>query len=140
MLMNRKLYPANWEAIALAIKTEVNWTCEECGRPCRRPVESDGELCDRITANHPVWIKQLADVREDVLFGRRVIIRTPKLTRFTLTVAHLDHQPENCDRSNLRAWCSVCHCRYDLKAMPTKKRLKAEREGQLNLLVGVQDA
>lgn len=30
-----------------------------------------------------------------------------------LTVAHLDHQPENCAPENLRALCQRCHNRYD---------------------------
>jgi glutathione S-transferase len=30
-----------------------------------------------------------------------------------LTVAHLDHQPENVDRANLKAWCQRCHLTYD---------------------------
>ena len=30
-----------------------------------------------------------------------------------ITVAHLDHKPENCDPSNLRAWCERCHFKYD---------------------------
>jgi hypothetical protein len=30
-----------------------------------------------------------------------------------LTVAHLDHDPANCDRDNLRAWCQRCHNQYD---------------------------
>ena len=30
-----------------------------------------------------------------------------------LTVAHLDHQPENCDADNLKAWCQRCHNAYD---------------------------
>lgn len=30
-----------------------------------------------------------------------------------LTVAHLDHQPEHCEDSNLRALCQRCHNRYD---------------------------
>ena len=30
-----------------------------------------------------------------------------------LTVAHLDHQPENCDPANLRAMCQRCHLTYD---------------------------
>ena len=30
-----------------------------------------------------------------------------------LTVAHLDHQPENCERDNLKAWCQRCHNAYD---------------------------
>jgi hypothetical protein len=137
MPMNRKLYPKNWNAIARAIKTEVNWTCENCGRPCRRPGESDGELEDRIYNEHAQWWDDLWETEDDEEFGEAEHM---KPVRFTLTVAHLDHQPQNCDRSNLRAWCSVCHCRYDLKAMPLKKRLKAERDGQLNLLVGVDNA
>jgi len=30
-----------------------------------------------------------------------------------LTVAHLDHTPENCERENLKALCQRCHNRYD---------------------------
>jgi len=30
-----------------------------------------------------------------------------------LTVAHLNHQPEDCDDENLRAWCQRCHNTYD---------------------------
>lgn len=33
--------------------------------------------------------------------------------RVILTVAHLDHQPENCDPTNLRAWCQRCHLHFD---------------------------
>lgn len=33
--------------------------------------------------------------------------------RRTLTVAHLDHTPENCADDNLRPWCAPCHIRYD---------------------------
>ncbi|MFV0678966.1 hypothetical protein [Ottowia sp.] len=34
-------------------------------------------------------------------------------SRVVLTVAHLDHRPENCARANLRAWCQRCHLNYD---------------------------
>lgn len=34
-------------------------------------------------------------------------------SRVILTVAHLDHQPENCADSNLRHWCQRCHNTYD---------------------------
>lgn len=30
-----------------------------------------------------------------------------------LTVAHLDHVPENCADDNLRFWCQRCHLSYD---------------------------
>lgn len=34
-------------------------------------------------------------------------------SRVVLTVAHLDHTPEHCERANLRAWCQRCHLNYD---------------------------
>ena len=34
-------------------------------------------------------------------------------SKVVLTIAHLDHTPENCDRENLRAWCQRCHLNYD---------------------------
>ena len=40
----------------------------------------------------------------------------------TLTVAHLDHTPENCERSNLRALCSACHLRYDARQHAESRR------------------
>lgn len=121
MPMDRKLYPADWEAIALAVKTAANWTCQQCGRPCRRPDEAESALFLRIT-DLPQWAGDLFDDRGEL-----------KLVRFTLTTAHVNHDPWNPD-AELRAWCSVCHCRYDLKAMGTKRRLKQEMAGQLNLL------
>lgn len=130
MPMNRKLYPANWEEIAFQIKAEASWTCEWCSRPCRKPKESTSDLRDRIEEEHPDWAHDLFD--ED-LDDEKGVILVPKFTRFVLTVAHLDHCPENCDRSNLRALCAPCHCRYDLKAIATKRRLRAERQRQLTL-------
>lgn len=37
----------------------------------------------------------------------------PRLIVIVLTVAHLDHNPENCDPENLRAWCQRHHLAYD---------------------------
>lgn len=43
-----------------------------------------------------------------------------------LTVAHLDHTPENCDPANLRAWCQKCHNAYDapMRHAGRKKRAR----------------
>jgi hypothetical protein len=122
MPMNRSRYPSNWKEIALQIKTEANWKCENCGRECKKPDESWGEFIERVVPKiHCSYsdnlMKEIAD----------------KPTRFILTVAHLDHIPENCDKRNLKAWCSACHCRYDLRAMAQKKMLKREHQGQLRL-------
>jgi hypothetical protein len=127
MPMQRKLYPKDWEALALQIKADADWHCENCGRPCRRPGENPQELEIRLQ-NHPDAYK----IVEDELGNIEVFCRG----RFTLTVAHLDHQPANCHPSNLRAWCAPCHCRYDLNAIRNGAKAAAalERAGQLSLL------
>lgn len=131
MPMNRALYPANWDEIAFAIKQEAGWNCSECGRPCLQPGESFDELRDRISETD--WASDLFEQEETEEFG---LIEVPKPGRFVLTVAHLNHTPEDCRRENLKELCSVCHCRYDLKAMATKRRLKLERLGQMTIDFG----
>jgi hypothetical protein len=125
--MDKRLYPNDWDTIALAVKDEAGWRCEECGRDCIRPGESPMDFMERIRTGR---ISECPTVRE---FREK-----PK--RFLLTVAHLDHRPQNCDgyetglrghRNNLKALCAPCHCRYDLSQMPLKKRLKRQRLGQL---------
>lgn len=50
-------------------------------------------------------------------------------SKVVLTIAHLDHVPENCDPSNLRAWCQLCHNTYDapFRAANKKKRENPEK-------------
>ncbi|NJN59397.1 MAG: HNH endonuclease [Leptolyngbyaceae cyanobacterium SL_5_9] len=117
MPMQRDLYPDDWEAISFRVKTEANWCCEECGKRCRRPGEDLLQFFERLN-----------------YFPLEDLFEHPQ--RWTLTVAHLDHQPQNCDRTNLKALCAPCHCRYDLKQMARKRRLKLERQGQLTLNLG----
>lgn len=56
-------------------------------------------------------------------------------SRVVLTTAHLDHDPANCARENLRALCQRCHLAYDRPmhirhAAETRRRRMIER-GQL---------
>ena len=94
MPMDRTRYPAWWREIALRVKEEAGWRCQQCGKQCRRP----GEKLD----TH----------------------------QRTLTVHHLDHRPENCERSNLVALCAPCHLRADAKwhAQTRKERMKQKDE------------
>ena len=48
----------------------------------------------------------------------------------TLTVAHLNHKPEDIRPANLLAMCAPCHLRYDAKhhAETRKQRKNNERE------------
>lgn len=49
--------------------------------------------------------------------------------RRTLTVSHVNHDPADCRRENLRALCAPCHLRYDAAhhAETRRKRRLAER-------------
>lgn len=137
MAMDRSRYPDDWEAIALKVKEAANWICEECGKPCRRPgqdwADFVGELLNREGPSG--WYAQTGEAIANKETGEHRWAEKPQ--RFTLTVAHMDHLPENCDRGNLKALCAPCHCRYDLKAMPRKRQMKAERLGQMDLLTYV---
>lgn len=131
MPMNRSLYPANWEAIAFEVKDRANWRCEECGKPCRRPgVKWDDFVGDLLTNDPGDWHEKTCDEVNGEL------VQKPQ--RFTLTTAHMDHNPENCTEGNLKALCSVCHLRYDKDLhrnnRAASKAKKLEATGQLTLL------
>lgn len=54
-------------------------------------------------------------------------------SRVVLTTAHLDHDPENCERRNLKAMCQRCHLTYDAAhhaqtAAATRRAQKQTRE------------
>ena len=51
--------------------------------------------------------------------------------RRTLTVAHMNHMPEDCRPENLKALCAGCHLKYDAKhhAETRKNRKKAREHG-----------
>lgn len=52
-------------------------------------------------------------------------------SKVVLTIAHLDHIPENCGYDNLRALCQKCHNAYDLPhRLETRKITKAREEAQ----------
>ena len=84
---NKKRYPKNWKS---EIRPEV---LERAGHRCEgSPAYPDCRVANY--ENHPVT-------------GSKVV----------LTIAHLDHIPENCgepgNRENLKAWCQKCHNTYD---------------------------
>lgn len=97
---NRALYPKNWEEIVEKVRERSGNRCEF--------VDDEGRRCDAVHRSpHPVT-------------GSMVI----------LTVAHLDHRPENCDPSNLRHACQRCHNRYDVEHR--KETRRKTKEAQLN--------
>lgn len=89
-------YPAEWPAISWTIRWIRALGRCECQGECvpGLPMHWTGAELRRCTAingePHPTT-------------GSTVV----------LTVAHLDHQPENVHPANLRAMCQACHLRYD---------------------------
>ena len=108
MPMDRTKYPKNWNAIATAIKDKAQWTCEGCGKPCRRPGLPWATFVENLLNVGDDWYLQTGESDAQGNWKER-----PQ--RFTLTVAHLDHNPENCEPMNLKALWAPCHLRYDAK-------------------------
>lgn len=93
-IKDRSLYPSDWKQISHRIRFERAKSRCE-GSPAYPDCQAEhGQP-------HPVT-------------GSKVV----------LTVAHLDHNPTNCDEDNLRAMCQRCHLNYDaqLHAQNRRKR------------------
>lgn len=143
----RALYPRNWPTISKEARERARWRCEQCGvnnysvgyrdkggRFC--PLAGSGP-CDcagqgqQWPSLEPITYLEAqefarasnteADGRD--ADGNRWFV-------IVLTVAHLDHDPRNCDPSNLKALCQKCHLDYDQQhhqqnAAATRRKGKA---------------
>ena len=85
---NKHLYPSNWKEISEIIRFgRAKNRCENCG-----------------VFNHSYINRH---TRKPCLQGEDEAIMV------VLTVAHLDHDPTNCNFENLMAMCQKCHNTYD---------------------------
>lgn len=108
---NRDRYPDDWPAISERIRFDRAGGRCECDGRCG---SGHGGRCD-------AWNYQPHPVTESVV---------------VLTVAHLDHTPENCDDENLMAMCQRCHLSYDRHIhIATARRTRDERRGQQTIEV-----
>jgi hypothetical protein len=122
---NKQLYPDNWPEIRARILARAGNRCEEEG--CRLPNHAIGYR-DHDGVFHEIEKSMQGDT--DAMEAREQGFR---IIQIILTVAHLDHNPENCEDSNLRAWCQLHHNRYDREHRnQTIKNNKLK--GQLKLL------
>ncbi len=132
---NKARYPKDWPAISRRIRFErANNQCEFCGvqnyelggrtkdgqwhkariTGCDRKLPEPGShwWCDGPNGSH-----------------------TLRIVKIILTVAHLDHVPENCDDDNLKALCQRCHNNYDAKMRREGIRRRA-MAGQVDMFTG----
>lgn len=123
---NKKLYPPNWKQISEYIRFErAKNKCEFCG------------------VNNYIrgfWIENKFVTIEQILIELETTGNTQidnfsiekKPIKIILTVAHLDHNPSNCDYSNLKALCQKCHNNYD-RVHRNHTRLNNKNKGMLKL-------
>lgn len=45
-------YPKDWKSIAIAVKEASDWTCQMCGKQCRRPGEPFDTHRNTLTVAH----------------------------------------------------------------------------------------
>lgn len=112
-------YPKDWPAISLRIRKRAGHKCEFCGLAnySLGARNKDGvwlparPLGEKLTALE--WPKpgEIAWCGNGKTEGRARL----KVVKIVLTVAHLDHTPENCADDNLKALCQRCHLIYDAK-------------------------
>ena len=125
---NRSRYPADWNRISQRVRDDAENRCEFCG------VENHAMI---YRGTHDDW--PAYRYRSDTVFEESRCAATGNFipgscwddfdgtgatVKIILTVAHLDHQPENCTRENLRALCQMCHNIYDA---PARAAGRAER-------------
>ena len=110
-------YPPNWKTqIRPAILERANNCCEECGVKNYAIGWRDEE---------GRFIEAEGTLQEDTFHIEGQI----KIFKIVLTVAHLDHDPENWDVSldRLKALCQKCHINYDIPERKKKAYLRRHK-------------
>ncbi len=117
-MRNRHRYPVDWEEISLLVRQNADWSCQCCGKQCRRTGESVSEFLAR-SPSLPAAEVQMHPIR------------------WCLTVAHLNHIESDCRAENLMAMCAPCHLRYDAAHHAVSRKVNQvrvlEQVGQLKL-------
>lgn len=101
-----------------------------------------GVYADRICENHSnCYYKQLIRKEQEL---QQLKVESEKLKvdyaemegekpfQIVLTIAHLDHNPQNNNPDNLRALCQKCHNNYDKEhRKQTRAKTLEQKKGQL---------
>lgn len=128
---NRARYPANWKEIRAAILERAGDCCETCKvANGKRIARGAGPFAGTYQA-------ETAEVFDAENGGYIASVRMSEyqvknMVTIVLTIAHLDHQPENCDPANLRALCQMHHLRHD--AAHHAETARETRRARLNNL------
>lgn len=109
---NKHRYPPDWPEIRKDILQRAGYRCEWQG--CTARHHQLGYWEAKGLAHYWVPLPQaLRDAGVDKPMTVASMKGPIKIVRIVLTIAHLDHLPENCHPDNLRAWCQRHHLAYD---------------------------
>jgi hypothetical protein len=116
---NRHRYPTDWPAIRERILQRAGYQCEHPGCAARQyafgvwTLNELGWRWHEIEDGHPIALRW-NDAKQraaEAYFARGEEGDRPIV--IVLTIAHLDHMPENCAPENLRALCQRHHLAHD---------------------------
>jgi hypothetical protein len=100
---NRARYPANWNReVRPAILRRAHNRCERCGLLNGVIGYRDPDGTFHFLARSGFLVKYIQSLHPD-----------KHVFKLVVTIAHLDHTPENNDPANLAALCQRCHLRHD---------------------------
>lgn len=106
---NRARYPADWKQVRERILSRAHYRCEHPG--CKAEHRALGFW------RAGAWVRLPRALRESGVDKPTTIACSDgtelKIIMIVLTIAHLNHQPEDCADDNLRAWCQRHHLGYD---------------------------
>ena len=109
---NKARYPANWKDIRASILARAGDCCEQCKVPNgKRIARGAGPFAGTFQTDDAEVYD--AESGEHITRVRMSEYQVKNMVTIVLTIAHLDHQPENCDPGNLRALCQMHHLRHD---------------------------
>jgi hypothetical protein len=121
---NADRYPADWPQIRQQVLERARHRCEACdvenhalgGRTkggLWLPALPLGEKMLSLEWPRPGSWAFCGHLVGEIEGKRHYVGEELRIIRIVLTIAHLDHTPENCALDNLRSWCQRCHLAYD---------------------------
>lgn len=128
---NKHRYPADWKDIRYEVLERAKHCCEFCGvknhaigyRSEAYGFTDLSALGSMTTLEGTISaeVNQMNHMKFHASRGEKIIT-------IVLTIAHLDHTPENNKKDNLKALCQKCHNKYDMPhRIANRKRNKNDR-------------
>lgn len=123
----RKYYGKDWHALRMRILARAKHRCEECQVPDRLTVlRGQGNSWKDLRNGH--WYSP--DGLAPKCWSHR------RMVTIVLTVAHLNHDPQDNRPENLRALCQWCHLNYDKLHHAESRAARKDRARPLLRLEG----